>query len=44
MWTKPLSRSLTLIFVMCSLTVLAGYAVASAPGDSPDDAKIENTR
>jgi alpha-galactosidase len=44
MWTKPLSRSLTLIFVMCSLTVLAGYAVASAPGDSPDDAKIENTK
>jgi alpha-galactosidase len=48
MWTKPLSRSL--IFVMCSLSVLAGDAVASVPGDSvpvdsvPVDSKIENAR
>ena len=44
MWTKPLSRPLILmsIFVMCSLSMLAGGTVASAPGDSPRDAKIEN--
>ena len=46
MWTKPLSRSVisTLIFVMCSLSILAGDAVASARGDSPRDLKIENAK
>jgi alpha-galactosidase len=44
MRTKPLSRSLSLIFVMCSLSILAGEAVASAPGNSPGDAKIENAQ
>jgi alpha-galactosidase len=45
MWTKPLSRSLILIsiFVMCSLSILAGDAGASAPVDSPGDSKIESS-
>ena len=29
---------------MCSLSILAGDAVASTPGDSPGDAKIENAQ
>jgi alpha-galactosidase len=42
MWTKLLSRSVILIsvFVMCSLSMLIGEAVAPAPGD----AKIENAK
>jgi alpha-galactosidase len=46
MWTKPLSRSLILIsvFVMCSLSMLIGDAVAPAPGAPPSDAKIENAK
>src|ERR1700722_12728112 len=38
MWTKLLSRAL--IFVMCSLSVLAGDAAAAVPGDS----RIENAK